>query len=109
MDHSDLILACTLDPDLVRERVDDWKQAVAEARAVDNLPGGARLRFAASHPADRLAALAQAEHECCPFFSFVVTVDGDGVTLDVAAPAEARPLVDILLGVEDEPHGPDQR
>ena len=100
MDHADLILACTLDPALVRERVEDWKRAVAEARSRETLPLGIRLRFAADHPAGQLAALAQAERACCPFFDFAITIDDEGIALDVAAPAEARPLVDILLGLD---------
>jgi len=96
----DLIIACLLDRDLVRERIDDWKRVVDEALEVETFGEGARLRFAHGELVARVAALAEAEHECCPFFTFVLTI-GAVVTLDVTAPLEARPLVDVLLGIDE--------
>ncbi len=43
-----------------------------------------------------LAALCVAEQECCPFFTFVLHLDGPMVHLEVRAPQQARELVDQL-------------
>lgn len=100
MSIDDIVIACTLDPSLVRERIDEWRGVVAAAAEREEVDGGVRLRFARGdgEHAGRVAALAQAERDCCPFFRFVVSVANEGTTLDVTAPEAARPLVDVLLG-----------
>ena len=101
MTNQELIIACTLDPELVRERVDDWRRLVAESDGVEEVDGGLRLRFALGSTVDgaRVAALAEAERDCCPFFAFTLRVDEAGSRLEITAPAEARPLVDVLLSL----------
>jgi len=88
-------VACTLDPEELRGRVERWSEAVAGAQhaAIDD---GVRLTL----PAERtvaLAALAAAEQQCCPFFDFRLHLDGPLVHLEVRAPAEAAELLDQLF------------
>ncbi len=45
-----------------------------------------------------LAQLVAAEHDCCSFLSFVITIDGRGVALEVTAPDEAAEVVESLFG-----------
>ena len=108
MNNAELIIACTLDPELVRERVGEWAALVAASESVEPIDGGVRLRFprggsvgggGGGVTAAAVAALSEAERDCCPFFVFTLTVDESGTTLDVTAPADARPLVDTLLSL----------
>jgi hypothetical protein len=92
-------IACTLEPSDLPARLAQWQSLVAEAVGRDEVDGGVRLRFAAAPGlAARIAALAEAEQGCCGFFDFTVALGPDGVSLTVAAPAEARSMVDGLLG-----------
>jgi MerR family copper efflux transcriptional regulator len=61
-----------------------------------------RLRLPRRIDLAGLVELVAAEQECCPFFTFTVTVNNTDVVLEVGAPADARELVDALLG---EPSG----
>lgn len=91
-------IACTLEPAALPDRLAAWQAVAEEAVAEEPVEGGIRLRFPRTPglPA-RLAALAEAEQGCCAFFEFRVGVLAEGVTLDITAPPDARPLIDTLL------------
>ena len=91
-------ICCTLGVDERDDRVEAWRQVLAGAADRAQIPGGVRVSFDAPAPVEQLAHLAAAEHECCRFFSFALTVDERGVALEVTAPSEARELVDALFG-----------
>jgi hypothetical protein len=44
-----------------------------------------------------LRELIRSEQECCPFFRFDMRAEGDRIQLDVGAPPEAAPLLDLLF------------
>jgi hypothetical protein len=46
----------------------------------------------------RVAELLVREAECCAFFSFAITVEHEGVWLDVAAPPDGIAVVESLFG-----------
>jgi hypothetical protein len=46
-----------------------------------------------------IARLAGAEVECCPFFSFTLSLDARGVVLEVTAPTDGQALLDSVFGV----------
>lgn len=90
-------VACTLEPDQIAERVAAWRRLAGSALRREAIPGGARLEL---HP-DALAeaaSLLAAEHRCCTFFSFALTVDHRGACLEVTAPPEGRTVVAALVG-----------
>lgn len=96
-------IACTLPPSDLPARLAEWHSLAAEAAGRDEVEGGVRLRFsAATGRAARIATLAEAEQGCCGFFDFALAIGPDGLSLTVTAPADARPLVDALLGDQDE-------
>jgi hypothetical protein len=101
MDDSDPPIACTLPADRLGDRMADWQAILAPALGREPVEGGIRIRLPADVHVAALAALATAEQECCRFFTFVLTIDGDGIALDVNAPDDARPLVDALVGSSD--------
>jgi hypothetical protein len=94
-------VACTLAPaDLSARRGGLLPGLASRASASTPVEGGRSWRFE-SQPgllAD-LAAVIEAEHHCCPFLRFALTIEpGDGpVRLDVTGPeGTARFLEDLL-------------
>ena len=91
-------IACTLAPDRVGDRMDEWRallvRSVGRAPVVD----GVRVRFARDVDLSTIVALVEAEQSCCRFFTFALTVGIDDVTLDVTGPPDARPIIDALVG-----------
>ena len=59
---------------------------------------GVRLVFEPAAPFDELMRVAVAEHDCCQFFAFAITVDTRGIALEVTAPVEALALVQSVFG-----------
>lgn len=94
---SPVAIACSLGADEMDQRLHDWRSLLA---GVDRMPipGGLRLSFPAPSPLPALVRLVEAEHGCCSFFSFAITIDGRGVALEVTAPQEAAALVTEVFG-----------
>ena len=97
---TDVEIACSLDPSSLAERRIEWQQIQHLARSLVPIDEGVAATFDASPLlASRLADLIVREQQCCPFFSFRLIVDGGTtITLEVRAPAQARSLVEELLG-----------
>jgi hypothetical protein len=93
-------IGCSLDAADVQARIDDWR-AVSIGAVREPIAGGVRLAFGSAAPLGEIGRLAVAEHACCPFFAFTITVDGRGVALEVTAPADGRSLLDAVFGVAD--------
>jgi DNA-binding transcriptional MerR regulator len=92
-------IACTLDASAIPDRLDDWRSVLARAKTRTSVTGGGvRLEFDAGMAVDDLARLVAAEQQCCAFFSFTITVDADGVALEVQAPDGATDMVTALFG-----------
>ncbi|MFC8693845.1 MerR family transcriptional regulator [Streptomyces parvus] len=89
-------VACSLGGDGLRERTDRWREAVAGATRTD-VPEGLRLTLPVDRVA-RIAELAAAEQECCPFFDFRLHLDGPYLHLEVRAPADGGALLTDLFG-----------
>ena len=92
-------IGCSLDAVDVQARIDDWR-AVSIGATREPITGGVRLLFGPGAPLGEISRLAVAEHACCPFFAFTITVDGRGVALEVTAPADGRSVLDAVFGVE---------
>ncbi|MGW3298004.1 MerR family transcriptional regulator [Streptomyces rubiginosohelvolus] len=92
-------VACSLSRDGLRERTARWREAVTGATRAA-VPEGLRLTL----PVDRvtrIAELAAAEQECCPFFDFRIHLDGPHLHLEVRAPADGGALLTDLFGSTD--------
>ncbi|MFI1781959.1 MerR family transcriptional regulator [Streptomyces rubiginosohelvolus] len=92
-------VACSLSGDGLRERTARWREAVAGATRAA-VPGGLRLTLPVDRVA-RIAELAAAEQECCPFFDFRLHLDGPHLHLEVRAPADGGALLTGLFGFTD--------
>ncbi|MGI8710806.1 MAG: hypothetical protein ACR2LA_07445 [Acidimicrobiales bacterium] len=91
-------IACSLSAEGMDVRLAEWRVLLTAVTERAELEGGLRLMFEPSVPAADVARLAAAEQECCPFFSFAVTIDSRGTALEVTAPAEAADLVAEAFG-----------
>jgi MerR family transcriptional regulator, copper efflux regulator len=93
-------IACTATVDSALRTLDAW-QALFDRYATSRvaIDGGARVEFVSTVDVSELARLASVEQDCCRFFSFAITIDQRGVGLEIAGPADARPVVYALVGM----------
>lgn len=91
-------IACTLSAGSMKGRIADWRSLLAHVDRRERIDGGVRCVFAVSVPIDQLMRLVAAEHDCCQFFSFAITVDSRGVALEVRAPADAQSIIESMFG-----------
>lgn len=91
-------IACTLPAAQLGDRIDEWRRQLGHVATREPIDGGVRLVLRADAPLAELTRLVTAEHACCAFFSFAITVDARGLALEVTAPADAQPIVHSLFG-----------
>lgn len=90
-------LICSLKPDRLRKRIDEWKAAVARGD-LSPLPTGVRLQLPRDTDIAALARLAAEEQTCCQFFTFDIGIRPDEVVLDVTGPPSAQQVIYALFG-----------
>jgi MerR family transcriptional regulator, copper efflux regulator len=98
-------VACSLGAARMRDRFEMWHEllgdetestgAVTARRAIQ---GGVRLEFATGVDVAELARLATAEHDCCRFLCFAITIDHRGVGVDITGPADASAVITSVFG-----------
>jgi MerR family transcriptional regulator, copper efflux regulator len=91
-------IACTLNPGVVRGRVDEWQGLLVNVRDRVPIDGGVRLVFVPTVPLDEVMRLSTAEQDCCQFFTFAITIDTRGIALEVRAPDDAASMLHALFG-----------
>ncbi|MGW6055352.1 MerR family transcriptional regulator [Streptomyces sp. NPDC055189] len=89
-------VACSLTGGGLHERIVQWREAV-DGAARTAVPDGLRLTLPVDRTA-RVAELAAAEQQCCPFFDFRLHLDGPSLHLDIRAPADGAGLLTDLFG-----------
>ncbi len=93
------VIACTLEPDAMPDRLMNWQDLLAHARQrTTGSDGALRVEFDDAVRLDELTQLVAAEQRCCAFFSFAITIDARGVALEVRAPDRATAIVAALFG-----------
>ena len=91
-------IACSLSGGDMQDRVAEWQSLLGGVERREEISSGLRLVFRHPAPLADISRLAAAEYECCPFFSFAITVDGRGVGLEVTAPAHGQELLEAVFG-----------
>jgi hypothetical protein len=97
-------IACTLTADAAGDRVEEWRQFLAQCTgAVERMsPERLRMRLNDSPGTLEVAVdLARREKACCAFFDFSIEVEADALWLSARVPAEASNILDdfaSLLG-----------
>lgn len=91
-------IACTLTTKQAASQLDEWGELRSKASAVEEVDGGYRVTLPAS--ADAVARdLAAREAQCCAFLTLDVTSSDDSVVVTVTGPAEAMPVIALIVGV----------
>ena len=88
-------IACSLNASEAGGRLAEWRAELAGA-ARQAVHAGVRLTVPAAR-AGALAELAAAEQRCCPFFDFVLELDGQVVHLEARAPDGGAEVLAALL------------
>lgn len=91
-------MACSLEPGLAGGRIDDWRALVEQAADREAPPDGIRLRFSRDVDVAAPSRLAADEQTCCGFFTFIIGIHADSMTLDASGPAEAQPVITAMFG-----------
>ena len=91
-------IACSLEGRDLEVRIDEWHALLADVVDRQQITHGVRLVLGTSAALAGAAHLAVAEHGCCPFLSFALTVDGRGTAIEVTAPPDGRALLDAVFG-----------
>jgi hypothetical protein len=98
----DLPIACTLTPDRITARL-----ALIDALAADGLldrtptDSGLLVRLRDTPEIDqRTRELVAAESACCAFLDFDLRHDDGDLILEIAGPANARPVIELFFAPE---------
>jgi hypothetical protein len=101
--RDDDVASCTLEPDQMPRRLEDFRALLAGALiAREHVPG--RFVWIFRRGTETEAAvrrLAEAESRCCSFFRFEITTDDRAVRWVATAPPPGWPLLDLLYRVSD--------
>lgn len=92
-------IVCSLDATAMPDRIREWQALLGQVAARQKIDGGLRLEFGSTVSVGDIGRLAAAEQDCCRFFSFVITIGGHGISLEVTAPDDASGIIDDLFGV----------
>ena len=105
-------IACSLDDSSARAQVDEWRDVLAAgvARVERSDPETVTMVLRPDLAGLReLAALAQREKACCPFFEFTFAIDADRVRFVVSVPADATAILDQFASLADPEAASDGR
>lgn len=91
-------IACSLPPEQTQGRMAAWQALLSGHRGREGIDGGIRVSFPGGVDVGTLAALCAAEQTCCNFFTFALTIEADGVTLDITGPDEAAEVIEAFVG-----------
>jgi hypothetical protein len=99
---TDVPIACTLTPDGMTARL-----ALIDALAADGLiartatEAGLRVRLRDTPDIERRTReLVAAESKCCAFLNFDLDREDGDLVLDIAGPADARPVIEMFFAPE---------
>jgi hypothetical protein len=103
MSESGVPIACTLHPNEMGGRLEEWHRLFAAHLGGIERPAPTRLRLilAADAGLERMRDLAAREMECCAFMTFTVTPSEGRLLVDAEVPAEAASTLDGLAGIAE--------
>ena len=102
--------ACTLTPAGARDRLPQARALTARLRDRDRTGNRLVLRFADDgRTAGLVDQFVEDESQCCSFFDFATRREEGQVVLELAAPADAQPLLDAAMATFDPALGDDDR
>ena len=99
---TDIPIACTLSLDGMNARL-ALIDALAADGLLDRIPTDTGLRVRLRDTAEveqRTRDLVRAESKCCAFLDFKLDREDGALVLDIAGPANARPVIEIFFAPE---------
>ncbi len=99
IDPQDAAVACTLPPEVYRDRAADLSSLAQDALlAREPIHSGERLTFTDTpRIEERLRAAIAAEASCCSFLTMRLDRAADRLVLDVTGPAHSAPIIAELF------------
>jgi hypothetical protein len=96
-------IACTLHPNELAGRLEDFRQGVFAHLVGMERPEPARLRLllAADTDPEAVRELLVREQGCCAFLSFTITPGDGGLVADLEVPPEAAPALDGMVSLAE--------
>ena len=91
-------IACTLEPGAMPDRLAEWASVLRRRPDARPIEGGLRIELGPDVDLGDLGRLIGAEQHCCAFLQFTLTVDADGIVLEVRAPELAADIITDLFG-----------
>ena len=91
-------IACTLEPSAMADRLAEWASVLRHTTRRTAIESGLRIEFRPDVDFGDLGRLIGAEQHCCAFLQFSLTVDADGIVLEVQAPELAADIITDLFG-----------
>jgi len=95
---SDEPVVCTAnlqDKPMIQRGIDSYRAAFAHLITTERFESGFRWRFRREPGLEaRLRELAAAEHDCCRFFQFQLTADGNEIVWEIRAPGHAASVME---------------
>jgi len=94
-------IACSLTADGAKDRVAEWRDALAtDVEQVEVGGTVARLRLRSGDEAlGRIVDLAEREQECCPFFGFSIDLVHGERWLRISVPDDGATILDDLVSL----------
>jgi hypothetical protein len=97
------VFACALTGADARERAAWLRRLMRQASEIAGAERGVTVRFPYRRTLQaELRSIAVAEAECCPFLEIDVSREGEVLTLTIAGPADARPLIEQLCATSND-------
>jgi hypothetical protein len=91
-------IVCTLSAEKQATRAAEFRAAFKQLVATETFKGGFRWTFTPKQGlCERLASLAEREHDCCRFFEFRVFSTADAVVWETRASADAAPVMEEFM------------
>lgn len=102
---ADEAIVCTADltdGPTVQGQIDGYRAAFAHLMTTERFPGGFRWVFRKAPGFDaQLKRLAEAEHQCCRFFSFDITTTSEHVVWETRAHASAWSVLEFFAALPE--------
>ena len=89
-------IACSLDSADARSQLDEWHTVLGAAVVATERESPTVIRLRLQAPPEsvsKIAALAEREVACCPFFHFAIEIDTNGLALTVTVPPDAAEVL----------------
>jgi hypothetical protein len=96
----DAPIACTLSAAGMEAQLAAWRDLLTGVTEREPLDEGLRLTFGPGTDPAAVATLAAAEHGCCAFLRFALTINARGLALEVRTREDTQEVLVALFGAD---------